>query len=215
MTHVTVELFANNGFEAPIGPINVAVQELFPLILSTKRFPVAVENIDLAEVVNTGEKLKGIDLSVVVSIEYGRNLAKKIQKINQQLVAALKQVLGEGVKFQVDFYFVKFTHASVVKSKAKKLPILEKDQVLNDALDRIFKRILLEDERIELDTDTGAIRVLADLDAGLPSAASVLGPIDDELDEPETEPSGLTSLGAGEPIVVDNLPAPKPAVAQS
>ncbi|MFY9228509.1 MAG: hypothetical protein WAO28_04275 [Candidatus Microsaccharimonas sp.] len=211
MTHVTVELFANNDFDAPIGPINVAVQELFPLILSTKRFPVSVENIDLATVVNTGDELKGVDLSVIVSIEYGRNLAKKIQKINQQLVAALKQVLGEGVEFQVDFYFVTFTHASVVKSTKKKLPILEKDPVLTEALERIFNRIILEDERIEVDADTGAIRILAELDADLPAASSVLGAAAD--DESETQPSGLVSLGAGEPVIADKLPAPKRAVA--
>lgn len=211
MTHVSVELFANNDFNAPVGAINVAVEELFPLILSTKRFPVGVAEIDLADVVNTGRDLKGLDLSAVVTIEYGRNLAKKIKSATKQLVSALKQVLGEGVKFEVDFYFATYTHASKIKSKAKKLPVLEKDPELNEALDRIFKRIITEDKRVEVDADTGAIRILAELDAGLPSAASVLGEVDDA--ESKTEPSDLTSQGSDEPVVMEELPAPKRSVA--
>jgi hypothetical protein len=153
---IAVELFIREGFDAPVGAINLCIQELFPTILSTKKLPLTVD--DFSFFVNPTKVDVDTDdqISVVLSLEPRKGIIKNGKK----LTAALEEVLGNGVNIGVEIYFTQYMRVSRVTNRSK-LPDLQSNPLMTAPLDQLFTRIVTEDKSLELDSSTGAIRLLA------------------------------------------------------
>ncbi|MFZ3009755.1 MAG: hypothetical protein WA030_01895 [Candidatus Microsaccharimonas sp.] len=180
MTVISVELFAAHDFYPPVDVIKICAEELFPVIfasIDTKNPPASTDFI-VDEKVNTNQDLGKKDLVVTITGE-GNTIPKQFAThYASDVEDALVEALGGEVKIGVEIFRAKYTRIGGSSTKLKRLPMQENDR-FTSALAKMDLRILAEDDRIQVDTDTGAISVLTELDAGLPSAASVLGEIND------------------------------------
>lgn len=162
---ISVELTPSPNYQIPVQPITAVAQELFPEILSTKKLPLKARDVMVYDNTADVEYYGGADLLVTVSVQRTKELKAQKDEITQLLTKALVDVLGDTVDIELRLFFMKakFTEVAVATSD-QDLPALEAIPEYADGLDRVFRRLILDDPALELDTSTDTIRVLSEAD---------------------------------------------------